>query len=126
MQPQRPEQTDVRTRNTLDKTARTDALTVVLETVDDFVDQNSADLICATIRAVHDVLTCEVNLLGSMRTGCIGYTVHRSKDELYGLYTVSLALGRSYWLWYWQPLTALVPCPLLHTTIVKQRRQHRA
>jgi len=80
MKPQSPEQADIRTRNTLNKTARTDALTVVLVTVDDFVDQNPADLICTTIRAVHDVLACKVNLLGSMGTGCIGYTVHRSKD----------------------------------------------
>lgn len=56
MKSQSPEQADVRTGNALGKTARTEALTVVLETVDDFVDQNPADLICATIRAVHDVL----------------------------------------------------------------------
>jgi hypothetical protein len=122
MKTQSAEQADLRTRNTLDKTARTDALTVVLVTVDDFVDQNPADLICATIRAVHDVLACEVNLLGCMSTGCIGYTIHRSKDKLYGLHTISLALASSYWLWYLQPLTALVPCPSLHTTIVRLRR----
>jgi hypothetical protein len=98
MKTQSPEQADVRTRNTLDKTAWTDALTVILVTVDDFVDQNPADLICATIRAVHDVLACEVNLLRGMRTGCIGYTIHRSKDELYGLDAVSSALASSHWL----------------------------
>lgn len=126
MKPQSPEQADVRTRNTLNKTARTDALTVVLVTVDDLVDQNPADLICATIRAVHDVLACEVNLLGTMSTGCIGYTVHRSKDELYGLHTVGSGLASSYWLRYLQPLTSLVPCPSLHTTIVRLRRQSHA
>ena len=122
MKLQSPEQADVRTRNTLDKTARTDALTVVLITVDDFVNQNPADLVCATIRAVHDVLAGEVNLLGSMRTGCIGYTIHRSKDELYGFDTVSSGLASSYWLWYLEALTALVPGPLLHTTNVRLRR----
>lgn len=110
MKPQGRVQADVRTRNTLDKTARTDALTVVLVTVDDFVDQNPADLMCATIRAVHDVLACEVDFLMIMRTGCIGYTIHRPKDELYGLHTVSLALVSSYWLRSSQPLTALAPC----------------
>lgn len=126
MKPQGPEQADVRTRNTLDKTARTDALTVVLVTVNDFVDQNPADLICATIRAVYDVLTGEVYLLGSMRTGGIGYTIHRSKDELYSLDAVNSALASSYWLWYLQALTALAPCPSLHTTIVRLRRQRHA
>jgi hypothetical protein len=39
------------------------------------------------------VLAGEVNLLGSMRTGRIGHAIHRSKDELYGLDTVSSALA---------------------------------
>jgi hypothetical protein len=72
------------------------------------------------------VLACEVNLLGSMRTGGIGYAIHRSKYELYSLHTVSLGLASSYWLRYLQPLTALAPCPSLHTTTVRQRRRRHA
>ncbi len=89
-------QADIRTCNTLDKTARTGTLAVVLVTVDDFVNQNAVDLIRASIRAVHDVLACEVNLLGSMRASCVGYTIHGSKDELYGFHTVSGALAIPY------------------------------
>jgi hypothetical protein len=95
MEPQSSGRADVRTCDALNKTAGTGALAVVLVTVDDFVDQNAADLICATFRTVHDVLACEVNLLGCFRAGCIGYTIHGSKDKLYGLHTVNVALANS-------------------------------
>jgi len=72
--------------NTLDETAWAGALAVVLETVDDFVDEDSADFICATVRAVHNVLARKVDLLDRVRAGRVGYTVHGSKDELDGLY----------------------------------------
>ena len=56
--------------------------------MDDLVNQNATDLLCATIRTIHDVLACEVNFLGCFRAGRIGYTIHGSKDKLYGPYTV--------------------------------------
>ena len=54
----------VRTCDAFDETAGAGALAVVLVTVDDLVDQNAADLVCAAVRAVHDVLACEVDFLG--------------------------------------------------------------
>ena len=45
------------------KTTWTRVLGVVLETVDDLVNKNSADFVCATVRTVRDVLARKVDLL---------------------------------------------------------------
>jgi hypothetical protein len=71
----------VRTCDAFDETAGTGSLAVVLITVDYLVDHNAADLVRATVRAVHDVLASEVDLLGCFRARSIGYTVHGSKDK---------------------------------------------
>jgi hypothetical protein len=70
----------IRTCNAFDETAGTGPLVVVLVTVDDLVDQNAADLVGATVRTVHDVLACEMDLFGCFRARSIGYAVHGSKD----------------------------------------------
>jgi hypothetical protein len=41
---------------TLNKATRAGASAIVLETVDNFVYQNTADLVCATVGAVDDML----------------------------------------------------------------------
>ena len=73
----------------LDEAARAGALAVVLETVDDLVYQNTADLVCTTVCGVDDVLARKMNLLCRFRAGRIGYAIHGPKDKLYSLYAVS-------------------------------------
>jgi hypothetical protein len=86
-----------------------------LITVDDLVDQDAADLIRTTVRAVHDVLARKVDFLGRFRPSRVGYAVHGAKDELYGLHAEKrgrLRLGiPASQVSYQRPLTALVPCP---------------
>lgn len=72
----------------LDKAARAGALAVVLETVDDLVYQNTADLVCTTVRGVDDVLARKMNLLCRFRAGRIGYAIHGPKDKLYSLHVL--------------------------------------
>jgi hypothetical protein len=71
----------VRTCDAFDETAGTGSLAIVLITVDYLVDHNTADLVRATVRAVHYVLASEVDFLGCFRARSIRYTVHGPKDK---------------------------------------------
>jgi hypothetical protein len=77
----------------LDETSRAGASAIVLETVDDLVYQNTADLICTTVRGVDDVLARKMDFLCRFRAGRIGYAIHRPKDKLYGLHAVSTVVN---------------------------------
>ena len=72
---------DRRTCYALDKTTWTRVLTIVLETVDDLVNKNSADFICATVRTIHDVLAGKVDFLRHFRASRVCYPFHRSENK---------------------------------------------
>jgi hypothetical protein len=73
--------TDRRTCYAFDKTTRARVLTIVLVTVDDLVNKNPADFVCAPVRTVHDVLAGKVDFLRRFRASRVGYAFHRPKDK---------------------------------------------